>query len=394
LGIGDGLGSGAKVFTSMSNNSQDFLIIGGGIIGLSIALELRCRGAEVTIISSSFPQAATHAAAGMLAPQAERLPPGAMQELCFLSRSLYADWTAKIEQITGMPTGYWECGILAPLYQAPATISIALEKSLGEHWLDYQAIHQHQPGLNPAVIGGAWYPEDGQVDNRQLAKALRSAVLSLGVTLLEGEQVQELQIHQQKLIGVITTNHRLVSDRYILATGAWSQKLLPIPIYPKKGQMLAVQDPNLPDSSDSLDCLDSLDYLGRLKQVLYGEETYIVPRRDGRIIIGATSEDVGFRESNTPEGILQLLQAALKLYPALADFPLVEQWWGFRPATADELPILGASPYPNLTLAVGHYRNGILLAPATGLAIADFLLENRVPSYFDAFSWQRFTETP
>lgn len=376
----------------MSSNSQDFLIIGGGIIGLSIALELRCRGAGVTIVSSSFPQAAAHAAAGMLAPHAERLPPGAMQQLCFHSRSLYADWTAKIETITGMPTGYWECGILAPVYQAPTSPALALETALGEPWLDYQAIHHHQPGLNPEVLGGAWYPGDGQVDNRQLAQALRSAALSLGVTLLEGEQVQELQIHDQKLTGVITTNHKLVSDRYILATGAWSQKLLPIPIYPKKGQMLAVQVPNRVDSLDCLDSLDSSDHLGGLKQVLYGEETYIVPRRDGRIIIGATSEDVGFRGSNTPQGILQLLQAAIRLYPALADFPLVEQWWGFRPTTADELPILGASPYPNLTLAVGHYRNGILLAPATGLAIANFLLEDRVPAYFDAFSWQRFAE--
>ncbi len=309
----------------------------------------------------------------MIAPQAEQLPPGAMQELCFLSRSLYRDWTAKIEHITGLPTGYWECGIVAPVYAAPhQEIS---PQSSEKNWLDRQAIHYQQPGLSSEIAGGWWYPGDGQVDNRLLVQALRSAVQSLGVTLLEGEEVKELQIESQSLRGVITSKYKLQSDRYILATGAWSQELLPVPIYPKKGQMLAIQIP-----------LTSPD---KLSQVLYGEETYIVPRWDGRVIIGATSENVGFLQGNTPKGILQLLQAAIRLYPPLQDAIVLEQWWGFRPATRDELPILGDSPYNNLTLAVGHYRNGILLAPATGLLIADFLLKNQTPVYWDAFRWER-----
>jgi len=369
------------------NQTRDFLIIGGGIIGLSIALELLCRGAEVTILSRNFSQAAAHAAAGMLAPQAEQLPPGAMQEFSYFSRSLYADWTAKIEQISGLSTGYWECGILAPVYQAPP------EAARGKNWLNSQEIQQKQSGLNPSVAGGWWYPGDGQVDNRQLVRALQSAVLTLGGEILEGEEVKSLEFQGEKLAGLHTSNYFLESDRYILATGAWSQELLPVPIYPKKGQMLAVQvsselspklsSPKLSPNAPKLP----------LQQVLYGEETYIVPRQDGRIIIGATSENVGFRGDNTPQGILQLLQAAIKLYPALQNFTLLEQWWGFRPATADELPIMGASPYSNLALAVGHYRNGILLAPATGLLMADFLLNQKTPDYFSAFDWRRFAGT-
>lgn len=366
----------------VDRRTRDFLIIGGGIIGLSIALELLLRGATVTTVSRNFPQAAAHAAAGMLAPQAEQLPPGAMQEFSYFSRSLYADWTAKIEQISGLSTGYWECGILAPVYQAPP------EAAQGQDWLNSQEIQQKQSGLNPSVAGGWWYPGDGQVDNRLLVRALRSAVLTLGGEILEGEEVKCLEFQGEKLGGMHTSNYFLESDRYILATGAWSQELLPVPIYPKKGQMLAVQvsslSPELP-----------------LQQVLYGEETYIVPRQDGRIIIGATSENVGFRGDNTPQGVLQLLQAAIKLYPDIQNFALVEQWWGFRPATADELPILGASPYSNLALAVGHYRNGILLAPATGYLMADFLLhsprerlhQQQAPAYFSAFDWRRFAET-
>lgn len=372
---------------------SDFLIIGGGIIGLSIALELKLRGAEVTVVSSSFSQATAHAAAGMLAPQAEHLPPGAMRSLCFLSRALYSDWTAKIEQITGLPTGYWECGMLAPVYLEPnepnqGSSSVPLDKD----WLDNQAIHQRQPGLSPEVVGGWWYPGDGQVDNRLLVQALRSAVQSLGVILLEGEEVKELQIQNKFLTGVVTSNYELQSDRYILATGAWSQKLLPVPVYPQKGQMLAVQMSITSNSSPNNSLGTSSALAEGLSHVLYGEDTYIVPRRDGRVIIGATSENVGFLQGNTPQGVLQLLQAAIRLYPALQNTILLEQWWGFRPATADELPILGASPYANLTLAVGHYRNGILLAPATGLLIADFLLKNQTPDYWNAFSWERFEQ--
>lgn len=371
--------------------NSDFLIIGGGMIGLSIALELSLRGAKVTVVSRDFPQAAAHAAAGMLAPQAEHLPPGAMQELCFLSRKLYKDWTAKIEHITGLPTGYWECGIVAPVYAIPKQEISSL--SLDKNWLDCQAIHQQQPGLSPEVVGGWWYPGDGQVDNRLLVQALRSAVQSLGVTLLEGEEVKELKRANKSLTAVVTRDRELVSDRYILATGAWSQELLPVPIYPRKGQMLAVQMPLVNRNPLNLDVSNSATpkSIARLSQVLFGEETYIVPRRDGRVIIGATSENVGFLQGNTPQGILQLLQAAIKLYPALQDTTLLEHWWGFRPATSDEMPILGSSPYSNLTLAVGHYRNGILLAPATGLLIADFLLKNQTPNYWDAFSWERLT---
>ena len=168
------------------------------------------------------------------------------------------------------------------------------------------------------------------------------------------------------------------AQHYILATGAWSQQLLPIAIVPRKGQMLSVVVPieqraNLP-----------------LQQVLYGEEVYIVPRRDGRIIIGATSEDVGFAPHNTLQGVNRLITNAMQLFPQLQDFPLDETWWGFRPATPDELPMMGASNDANLTLATGHYRNGILLTPITAKLIAELVWHQRTDNLLSAFSWQRF----
>jgi glycine oxidase ThiO len=349
---------------------QEVLIIGGGIMGMAIALELRSYGAEVTILSRNFKEAATHAAAGMLAPQAEGIAPGAMLDLCLQSRALYGAWCDRIEEMTGAKTGYWNSGILVPSY--------SIVQSDRDFWLDRDAIHQFQPGLSDEVCGGYWYPEDGQVDNRALAQALWLAVQKVGVKVVEGIEVQNIQTSQCKITHIHTNRETYSAQHYVLATGSWSQQLLPIPVYPKKGQLLSLRVPKeeplkLPFS-----------------RVLFGSEIYLVPRRDGRIIVGATSEDVGFTPSNTAEGIQSLLNRAIRLYPQLKDLTIEEFWWGYRPATPDELPILGTSPYENLTLATGHYRNGILLAPITGLLIAKLIGEGKLDPLLPHFHYSRF----
>lgn len=335
--------------------SSDILIIGGGVIGLAIAIELKLRSQQVTVLVRDFQAAASHAAAGMLAPQAEQIPPSAMLDLCLLSRSLYPEWISKIEQISGLDTGYWRCGILSPRYTPKSR----------DNWLNEAQIQQYQPGLSSEVVGGWWYPEDAQVDNRALTLALRAAAQSMGVNIRDGVGVEAIEYEQNKVTGVRTNEGILTGDRYILATGAWSSQLLPIPVCPKKGQMLSVRVPDV----------------GKLplQTVLFGSDIYIVPRQDGRIVIGATSEDVGFTPHNTPAGMQALLQRAIRLYPQLQHYPIIEFWWGFRPTTPDELPILGASPYQNLTLATGHYRNGILLAPVTANLIADAIANQHHP---------------
>ena len=362
-----------------SNTRSDVLVVGGGVIGLAIALELRLRGATVTVLTRNFNEAASHAAAGMLAPQAEKLPPGAMLELCLRSRSLYSDWTQKLETLTGLPTGYWACGILAPVYEEEAGFNKSGSTAANltsAQWLDRVAIHQHQPGLSQEVMGGWWYPDDAQVDNRLLTEALRAAVCDAGVVWREPLTVQEILQRGDRVLGVQTADGTFQAAHYVLATGAWSQDLLPIPVQPRKGQMLSVQVP--------------AGATPALQSVLFGSEIYIVPRQDGRIVIGATSEAVGFTPENTPEGVEALLERATRLYPALRSLPLQEVWWGFRPATPDELPLLGASPYSNLTLATGHYRNGILLAPVTAQLLADRILHQQSDLLLDAFHWSRF----
>ncbi|MBZ8181002.1 glycine oxidase ThiO [Oscillatoria salina] len=354
------------------NQSTDIIIIGGGIIGLSLAVELKLHSASesVTVLSRNFSEAAAHVAAGMLAPQAEAIDSAPMLDLCLRSRAMYSDWTSKLESLTGIETGYWQCGILAPVYQTPEQITA--------FWLNKDAIHQFQPNLGSEIVGGWWYPEDSQVDNRRaLATALKIAAIALGVDLRENVEVQAIPQHQSQVTTLITNQGEFSASHYILAAGAWAGNLLSVPVYPLKGQMLSVRVPN------------SFSELP-LQRILFGDNCYIVPRRDGLIAIGATVEDVGFEPEMTPAGVNTLLNRAIRLYPLLKDFPIQEFWWGFRPATPDELPILGASPLTNLTFATGHYRNGILLAPITAKLITDLILEEKRDRLLEAFRWDRF----
>lgn len=360
------------------NSSTDILIIGGGIIGFSLAVELKLLGASVTILTGEFKQSAARAAAGMLAPQAERIPASPMLDLCLQSRALYPAWVEQLEDITGLQTGYWRSGILAPVcqdrdYKHPES------SSLNSHWLDGNAIRQHQPGLGEQIIGGWWYPEDGQVDNCALFRTLQAATKQLGIEVILDSAVEIIQ-QGDRVFGVETTAGKLQADRYVLATGAWSEKLLNIPVFPRKGQMLSVCVPKNYTVSQPL------------QTVLFGTGIYIVPRQDGRIIIGATSENVGFTGGNTPTGMQSLLTGAIELYPELENYPILEFWWGFRPATPDELPILGASSLENLMLATGHYRNGILLAPVTAKLLADLIWEEKLDPLLAVFHYSRFAE--
>jgi len=361
------------------NQSKNILIIGGGIIGLSIAIELKLHGAKLTVISRDFHQAATKAAAGMLAPQAEAIPPGKMLDFCLKSRGLYPEWVKKIESISGLETGYWPCGILAPVYAAKEKKNYALP-NLNYQWLNQVEIHEYQPGLSPEVVGGWFYPEDGQVDNRHLYQSIIVAAKELKIDIIQGF-VKEIICKKGKIHNIKTSIGELEAEHYVLATGAWSQELLPIPVFPTKGQMLSLKI-----SSDV-----SIENL-HLQKVLFGSETYIVPRKDGRIVIGATCENVSFADGNTAVGIQQLLGNAIRLYPVLRDYKILEFWWGFRPNTPDEVPILGESNFDNLTLATGHYRNGILLAPVTAMLIADLIWNNQSDPLLAAFNYSRFME--
>jgi thiazole synthase len=353
--------------------TNDILIIGGGMIGLAIAIDLKLRGAKVTILSREFQQSASRAAAGMLAPHAERIASRPMLDLCLRSRWLYSEWIRKIEDLTGLETGYLPCGILAPVYELPQK-----PETTGGTWLDRDAIKLYQSGLGEDVVGGWWYPDDGQVDNRILMNALLQAAQTIGVDLREGIAVRAIAQKQGKICGVLTSEGEFQAQTYVLATGSWATQLLPLPVRSVKGQMLSVRMPCDPDRPLPLE------------RVLFGVGSYLVPRRDGRLIVGATVEEVDWTPNNTPKGIQTLLEKAIRLYPAIKNWAIEELWWGFRPGTPDELPILGASSCDNLILATGHYRNGILLAPVTASLIADLILQQKSDPILEHFRCDRF----
>ncbi|MBD2179164.1 glycine oxidase ThiO [Pseudanabaena sp. FACHB-1998] len=335
----------------------DILIIGGGIIGLSTAIALSQKGASVTIVESGIcGQGATWAAAGMLAPEAERLE-GDLLTFGIRSREMYPQWIANLMRLSGQDCGYWCCGMIAPVL----TESDRLEISQHPKYIDQIETHRKQSGLGKSVLGSLWLPEDGQVNNRKLTQALLTAARSLSIKILEGTTVYQIERDHQRVTHLETSAGKMQSDRYVLATGAWTRALMPLPIKPIKGQMISVLD------RDRL-----------LQRVIYAPSCYIVPRQDGTIVIGATVEDNGFSQGNTAAGVAQLLNRAIAVYPAIANMPITETWWGFRPHAPNEIPLLGASDYENLILATGHYRNGILFAPLTAKWISDYIIDPNI----------------
>ena len=352
------------------STTSDVIIIGGGIIGMSIAIDLKLKGISVTVCNKNLAQSASPAAAGMLAPYAERLS-GPLLDLCLKSRCAYPDWIRKIQKLTNLDLRYENCGALAPVYNISQNSRSQCSKG---QWLDGKSIHLHQLGLGKDVKGGWLYPDDGQVDSRQLLYGLYQAARILGVNIKNEVIVHNLLKKENKVIGVYTNKGNFKANTYILAGGAWVNNFLSLPVRPLKGQMLAVKIPK--------------QY--SLQKILYGTQVYLVPRKNRRLIIGATSEDLGWMSGNTSKEIEKLIKKSMKLLPDVVNWPIQEFWWGYRPVTPDKLPILGYYNYDNLIIATGHYRNGILLAPITASLIAELVTNKKNNPLLTNFSGARF----
>lgn len=363
----------------MVNPSSDILVIGGGAIGLAIAIEARRRGASVTLLTRNYQEAATLASAGTLAPQAEEIPPGALLDLALESRAMYPEWIASIEQRSGSDTGYFPNGIIAPVSQVPNAAPVTGDRAPAT-WLDAEQLSLYQPGLGAEIVGGWWYPEDGYIDSRTLYQALRKVAQAIGVRVQTSVKVKALVQHGRSVAGIRTSSGLFQARQYVLASGAWARELLPLPVEPLKGQMLALQIPHAKERPFPIE------------RVIFGSDVYLVPRQDGRLLVGATVEEAGWQGGNTPQGVQKLLAGAMHLYPGLSQWTLEELWWGFRPTTPDRLPILGASECENLLLATGHFRYGIVLAPVTAMTIVDLLEGKPAPDLLEAFHYDRFNQ--
>jgi glycine oxidase len=359
------------------------LVLGGGLMGLAVAHALARRGCTVQVLSRRRSEAAGFVAAGMLAPHAEGLQ-GPLLTLGQRSLALVPEWVARIEADSGLPCGLRPCGIVVPFATIADRDGFATA-AFGEP-LDRRGLEQELPGLAPRWTAGLLFRQDGQIDNRrQLMRALERACSRLGVKFLEGAEVEGLDragdgaLQGVRLRTAEGDRHTLAARRAVLACGAWSARLLPeLPVFPVKGQMLSLQAPR--------------QALGR---VVFGPGTYLVPREDGLVVVGATSEpEAGFSEGLTPAGQRQLQAGLADLLPEAAGWPPMERWWGFRPCTPDEAPLLGPSPVPGLWLATGHHRNGVLLAAITaellGASLAPGTGALAASAALAPFAWNRF----
>ena len=367
------------------STTDPLLILGGGLIGLSVAYEVARKGRKVEILSRNRKEAAGFVAAGMLAPHAEGLNEELLQ-LGELSLRLIPEWVKKIEIDSGIKCGLTTCGIVVPFGSAIERDAYSTAR-FGQP-LNRKEIEQEFPGIASKWETGLLFSQDGQIDNRrQLMRALEKACVGLGVNFQEGVEVLELLKSDQDFQGVLIRNaqgftQKLSGKEAVICSGAWSNQLLQeIPVFPVKGQMLSLQGPK-----------------NALKRILFGPGTYIVPREDGLIVVGATSEKKAFfNEGLTPAGQWQLQNGVNALLPMANKWPPMERWWGFRPCTPDEKPLLGLSTLKGLWIATGHYRNGVLFAAITSelisKCICDIPLTNREEKLLKVFGCNRFSNS-
>ncbi|MFG1463163.1 glycine oxidase ThiO [Xanthobacter sp. DSM 24535] len=363
-------------------------IVGAGVIGLAIGWRLAQAGCKVEMFDAGIAgSGASHAAAGMLAACAEAEP--GEETLLTLNRASQVLWpafAADLEAASGINVGLREEGTLVVALTADDAAKLrhqhVFQKSLGlpVEWLTAAEARRKEPHLATKLAGALWCPQDHQADNRQVAAALKVAALAAGAVLHEHARVERVETRDGRARGVVVDGELHPADQVVLAAGAWSRGVTiapaaPLPVRPIKGQMLALRmDPAAP----------------LLTHVLWGPGTYMVPRKDGRLIIGATVEEKGFDTDLTAGGQLALLTHAWRCVPTIEELTILEQWVGFRPGSRDDAPILGASEVEGLIYATGHHRNGILLLPVTTSAICALMLEGRIDPLIAPFGAERF----
>jgi glycine oxidase len=366
---------------------MEVLIIGGGVIGLSIARELHKKGVnEITILErSALGQESSFAAAGMLAPNAETDKADDFFHFCSESNRLYLQFAEELYAETGIDIELEKSGTLylafteADVREIRHRFEWQRKADFDIEHLSPTEVHKLEPFVSPDLREALFFPNDWQVENRKLLAALKKYAESNVFEIVENAEVKSLSVKDGNVYGVQTDEQKFAAKKVILTTGAWTSLIkadgFAMPqVKPIRGQIISFKTAK------------------RLFQrVIYSPRGYLVPRLDGRILAGATVEDSGFDKSNTESGVEFLRDAALEIAPSLVNLELNEKWAGLRPFATDGLPILGAFPeIENLFIATAHYRNGILLAPKTAEIIADAILGNAESKYLKIFSPRRF----
>jgi glycine oxidase len=362
------------------------VVVGAGVMGCAAAYELAGRGVNVTVLERSVPGAeASSAAAGILGAQVESHHPGPLAELGIASRALYPKLAAQLEAETGISIGYRRSGALKVSFETRGAAALERERDwqrkakLPLARLARAKLLAREPALSKELAGGVLFEADALLDPRALLAALRVAAERRGASFRSGAFVRGVVEREGRAVGVDLDDGSLVEGSHVvLAAGSWTSLLGAQTrrggprVVPARGQIVELKT--------SVPLLSS---------VVFGPECYLVPRADGRVLIGSTLEFVGFRREVTAGAVHALLGAALRLVPALAAAELSGSWSSFRPFTADELPLLGPSQLPGLILMSGHYRNGILLAPISARIVADCVQGKRPPLDLAPFAPER-----
>jgi glycine oxidase len=368
--------------------ARDVVVAGGGVIGLSVAWRAAQRGVAVTVVDPAPGSGATHAAAGMLAPVAEaEFGEEPLVALGRASLAAYPGYVAELEQVSGTVVGLRTVGTLLVGLDADDVRaldhvhSFHCELGLDATRLPPRACRSREPALTPRLRGGVEVSGDHSVDARSLHAALLAAVRVCGVELVPA-RVAGVATAADRVTGVrLEDGRELAAGQTVLALGAWSGGLpgLPagaVPVRPVKGQILRLRGEPLLD--------------GTVRALVRGRSVYLVPYGGDRLVVGATVEEMGFDARVTAGAVLDLLRDATEVVPGLTELELVETLVRWRPGTPDNGPLLGPSVLPGLVLATGHYRNGVLLAPVTGSAVAAVLAGEELPAAALPFAGDRF----
>lgn len=360
----------ARSFTMLRMKSWEVIVIGGGIIGLSLAIELRKNGASLLVVERGEPgREASHAAGGMLVDYAEETHP-ALQPLATASALMYPEFVRQLQVDSRINADLRDQGTI--LFSSAGHEN---NSGLSSGPLTAVQLAELEPALT-TIDHPAFYLRERSVDPRGLTAAALGAAKHIGVDVSSGEEVTAVALADGRVCGVVTKKTTFHCDKVVNCAGAWSGQIAPhaFPTRPVKGQML---------------CLISPAH-GLLKHVIRAPEVYLIPRSDGRILAGATVEEAGFDKRTDVATIKRLYSAAIALVPQLRNAKILEDWAGLRPGTPDGLPILGATGSPGYFVATGHFRDGILLAAITARVMAQ-VIAGKQPDYdLEAFSAARF----
>jgi glycine oxidase len=368
--------------------TYDVVIVGGGIIGGSIAFELAQRNLRVAVLDrQELMREASWAAAGMLSPAPDCLAAIPLVPLGRASLALYPKFVDAVESASGLRTGYRTGGALEVVCHGDAqrelSTLVALHHGLGLACepLPLDDARKMEPALGREARAAALLPDEGSVEPRALAPAVLAAAGSAGATLYPGVEVISLALDGKKCGGVkISSGEIFHSAEVVLAAGSWSSQISDAapyaPTIPVRGQMVALRHSGTP-----------------LRHVLRSERGYLVPRgmeSPQTVVVGSTIENAGYEKRVTSGGIEKILAAANELVPELAKAEIIETWCGLRPGTPDQLPILGPVDIDGLVFATGHYRNGILLAPVTAKLVGEWIADHKTSIDWEKFSPLRF----